>query len=41
VDGLRATDQRPAIVDEQFTGAFGISGERVAPLDTAEQLQLV
>ena len=41
VDGLRATDHRFAIVDEQLTRAFGISGERVRSLSTAEQLQLV
>ncbi len=36
-----STDHHLAIVDEQLTRAFGISRERVAPLSTAEQLQLV
>lgn len=36
-----STDHHLAIVDDQLTRAFGISRERVAPLSTEEQLQLV
>lgn len=36
-----STDHHLAIVDEQLTNAFGISRERVAPLDSEAQLQLV
>lgn len=36
-----STDHHLAIVDEQLTRALGISRERVAPISTAEQLQLV